>query len=249
MILGDSHRASVADHVGKSLHRWSENWTARVTAVREISLADTASMTRWVVVETGPLHAVGVGCSRAWFDEAANIFAGAGADASAVERPSDFTHALCDAALEELALLLCGPNGRVRRHPPGIQESMEARGSGFLGFGCQFEESTAEIQIIGWPEWVAALRDSSGHRGSASMPVTPVENALGSESVLVSAIIGEAELPISEFARLAIGDVLVVDRRLQEPLTVHVEGGEVFAGGHLCAAQGSRAIELLPAST
>jgi len=71
-------------------------------------------------------------------------------------------------------------------------------------------------------------------------------NALGSESVLISAIVGEAELPIGEFAMLCVGDVLVVDHLLEKPLAVRVDGGDVFAGGHLCTSGGQKAIELVP---
>lgn len=202
-----------------------------------------------MVAESAPLYAVGIGCSQNWFDQASDLFAGVKPATESAERNSELTRALCDAALEALASILCGADGRLHRRQSGIVELMEAPGSGFLSFACSFEDSSAEIQIVGWPAWVASFGYSPSQINRKSEPLVPVANALGSESVLVSAIVGEAELPIGEFARLAVGDVLVVERLLEEPLAVQIDGGDVFAGGHLCAVDGMKAIELLPSNT
>jgi len=55
-------------------------------------------------------------------------------------------------------------------------------------------------------------------------PLQPISAGLGSQLLTVSALLGRCDLTLSELADLAIGDVLVLDRQLADPLSLVVDG-------------------------
>lgn len=246
LILGDSHRARVADRVGQCLRQWSDRWLARGTVVPVVVQIDNCSASRWIVAQAGPLHAVGIGFMQAWIDSAPGLFAGPNVRDTKGGSETDIVRQICESALESLATILCdNPDSRLIAAENGPAESVAESGSGFIAFECRFEGG-GEIQIVGWPEWVSSLRGANASNGQKLLPLVSPLRALDCESVRIDAIVGEAELPLGEFAGLAVGDVLVLECLLDQPLSVRIDGGDIFAGGHLCAASGKKAVELLP---
>jgi flagellar motor switch/type III secretory pathway protein FliN len=69
--------------------------------------------------------------------------------------------------------------------------------------------------------------------------------AIGANTVEVRAMVGEASMPVSELAELALDDVLVLDQPLSGPVTlVAPESGTVIATGNLGRAGARRAVRL-----
>jgi hypothetical protein len=70
-------------------------------------------------------------------------------------------------------------------------------------------------------------------------------DAIGANTVAVRAVVGEASMPVSELAALALDDVLVLEQPLSEPVVlIAPDSGFVFATGNLGRAGARRAIKL-----
>lgn len=243
LILGQSQRDFVTEKVRECVHAWADEWLARGSVLPALNQALNVSADRWVEAQSTPLNAISIGWTKNWVDQAKMNLAGHAADVDGSSSSSVLQLAIVDASMEDLARCLCGSTNVVSRPDDGPAEQVAAAGSGFLAFSCQMEGKEC-FQIVAWPDWVASFRSKPSQRRQQPQLVPAVE-ALGSESVLVRAIIGEAELSIGDFATLAIGDVVIIDRRIKEPIPVSVDSGDVFAGGHLCTSSGRRAIELV----
>ena len=111
--------------------------------------------------------------------------------------------------------------------------------------------------------WTLQLRASSGRaftlllsarrfeKLAPARAVTPSaalvsrRDAVGGNSLLLSAVVGEVEMSVSELAEVAIDDVLVLDQRLADPIAVLASHSNVpVAAGNLGRAGARRAIKI-----
>jgi hypothetical protein len=77
--------------------------------------------------------------------------------------------------------------------------------------------------------------------GSGTKPVRP-GTALAASEICLDGILGEAAMSVTEVAGLAVGDVLVLDRGLHEPVEVRL-GGRVMGYGKLTQREGRTAVQ------
>ena len=74
--------------------------------------------------------------------------------------------------------------------------------------------------------------------------LVPRREALSQAAVQVSATMAFGQVDLAQLADLAVGEVLVADRKLEDPLHIHVEGRGVVATGYLRRSGTQRAIVL-----
>ena len=79
---------------------------------------------------------------------------------------------------------------------------------------------------------------------SAAAPLATLRDALAAQPVALHVELARAELTLGYLRTLAVGDVLALPMRLDEPLQVHGPGGPLPCAAHLGTADGRRAIEL-----
>jgi len=79
-------------------------------------------------------------------------------------------------------------------------------------------------------------------------PLTPAATQAAFDRVAapVEAIVGRAELSLGDVAHLQPGDVLLLDTRLLDPLTLRIASGTVALPIALGTRDGARAVQLLP---
>jgi flagellar motor switch/type III secretory pathway protein FliN len=71
---------------------------------------------------------------------------------------------------------------------------------------------------------VVMLRRSRLRRSSDGVRLRPMAEALAKQPLALSARLGRCEITLSDLTALSEGDVIVLDRRLDEPLELAVEG-------------------------
>jgi hypothetical protein len=245
LVLGQSQCNFVREAIRQHLHDWGLAWFARGSVVPTVIQIEAVSAGHWIEARSAPWRAVSIGLNEGWWEQAGTYFAGCPASLEGKSDSSGVGRAVTEMALEDLALLLGGPSASISRPDAGPSERMSTTGSGFLAFSCQIEGKEC-FQLVAWPDWIAAFRGKSSPNRQKT-PLVHAALALGSEQVHVEAIVGDAELPIAEFATLAVGDVIIVDQRIEQPIAIRIEGGKIFAGGHLCASKGRKAVELVAA--
>ena len=93
------------------------------------------------------------------------------------------------------------------------------------------------------PRLVAAALPKA-HTRAGREPLAQRLGALPSAPVALDAVVGCADLELGELARLAAGDVIVLDRRLDEPLALQL-GAQPVARIHLGTAAGGKAVQVV----
>lgn len=94
---------------------------------------------------------------------------------------------------------------------------------------------------------VPALRMRAAS-AAAARPLTPAATvaAFAGVQASVEAVVGRAELSLGEVAQLQPGDVLLLDTRLLDPISLGVAGGATALHVALGRRDGARAVQLLP---
>ena len=114
--------------------------------------------------------------------------------------------------------------------------------SGFVVL--RWRRQNTDVFIVLHPSLTGAyLRKNSMSAARARGDLLPVRNALMSEKVVVEVCAGEAQLMLPELATLTVGDVIALDRRLDEPAVVTLQGGG-FCAGYLGLRGDRKAIQL-----
>lgn len=119
--------------------------------------------------------------------------------------------------------------GELKLKPQKVWDPL-CEGGGLLA--SLVETSGREILSFALPAHVIVPRIKA-HLGPAAQKtedLQPLTKALGDVSVSIEALIGSAELTLAEFNDLAVGDVLILDRTLDQPVDITGAGsGQAFA--------------------
>jgi flagellar motor switch/type III secretory pathway protein FliN len=85
-------------------------------------------------------------------------------------------------------------------------------------------------------------------RASSPQPVTHLPVALSRTHVTLTAEVGEAELTLGHLRTLAIGDVIPLSSRIDQPLKIAGPGGTAVCRAHIGLVGDRRAVELVSLS-
>jgi len=77
-----------------------------------------------------------------------------------------------------------------------------------------------------------------------SQHLEPRARALQSETVVLEAIVGEAEIALEELETLSVGDVLRLNRKVEQPVQLIVRGGGPVCVARLGSLRGRTALQL-----
>ncbi|HWW12225.1 MAG TPA: FliM/FliN family flagellar motor C-terminal domain-containing protein [Brevundimonas sp.] len=87
-------------------------------------------------------------------------------------------------------------------------------------------------------------------RTARRSPLSSIRSATADATVSVSAHLGSAVMPVSEARRLAAGDVIILDRNLDEPIELTtIPDGASLACGILVDTASPRSLRLQPSSS
>ena len=92
---------------------------------------------------------------------------------------------------------------------------------------------------------ISAIKAQARHPNDKPMTLERRWNAVGSASITAAALAGRAQLSIDELDGLGVGDVVILDRRADDPIDlVLASSGEVIAHGKISNDQDRRALTL-----
>ena len=242
LLINHTERVSVVANVQKALHVWEEEWfaaSARLTVVL-VDGSDVREHT-WKSYKTTGRASVSISMPEDWHRGATSWITG---NAGVVEKDGEVAAVVMNQLLRSLAAALLGTMGD--KALPIIEVEAPADHS-FTAAGGVFVQCRAEtgIEFRLWlspdvvEDWVAHIGVPNAHRIS----LMPARQAIAERTVSVEAILGEAELTLDELQTLGIGDVIRLDRRLDEPLTVRISSA-VACAGFLGTAGEQKAVQL-----
>jgi len=249
MMLGDTRRRVLADHVRAGVERWRRSWAEDPNSRISVEISAGESFTgRWSS-QSGFQAKSAQGMTLYLYVAARCLPAIAGLRpllSDGVDRPvepASLAGHLQDEALRQLARELLGTAraemASFERIPLGIRHGALARhalASITLG------EAEATFSVALDPHLLAALLPpqatcKQGER-IESRRVAVVE-----QSVAVEAVLGQTDVSILDLTQLRVGDVIVMDELLSDSGSFQVEGGGRVGRISIGRIDGRRAVQ------
>jgi hypothetical protein len=248
-LLGDTRRRMLVQHVRASVERWRRSWaedpSSRISV--EISCGETFTG-RWSS-QSGFQAKSAQATTLYLFVAARCLPAIAGLrplTSDTADRqvdPASLAGRLEHEALGHLARELLGaaraPMVSFERIPLGIRQAAlthHAVASITLG------EAEATFSVALDPGLVAALLPPQvGFKQDER--VEPRRHAVAEQSVGLEAVLGQTDVSIRDLARLAVGEVIVMDELLSDSGSFQIEGGGRVGGLSIGRFDGRRAVQ------
>jgi hypothetical protein len=258
-LYTDAELGKLSERVRQALVDWGKDWLSDamcsidVHAAHAGNSADSAAI-RWLTADVDSRTALAIGSPLSWTQKVGALLAGA-AELGAEGTPaSPITQHLADTLLRSLAAALLQAAGAVfdparvswdERAAPSLREESSRPGSGWVIVRCRFDSVDQSLLLLS-PVLVSGFIGAEPRlRKSMPAAAVPVRRAVELQPVVLEVIAGEAELTLRDLQTLEVGDVIRLDRRLDELLRLGVLGGEAVCSGHLGAAKGHKAVQLL----
>jgi flagellar motor switch/type III secretory pathway protein FliN len=251
LLLGESDHRALAERVDAALAAWRREWLADGVPEPVLYLEAAPRAERWLAAQSGGTVHLLVGCAGGWLAQlGAQLVAGPQPGETRSTPPgASLAASLGEAIVETLARGLLGSApaaaaAELRWDGEGVPEAWLAPGAGAE----IYDLSPALPLVIALsPALVAASlpKAPAGRAGREALAARA--GAVESCAVELQAVAGNAELELGELARLAPGDVIVLERRLDEPLALQL-GGHTVARVQLGTARGGKAVQVVARS-
>lgn len=255
LFLGDQRRQAVTNRVAEGLRRWRQSWVRDAADTFEVT-AESPAAEGWTGAVAGVVTSVWV------------LEAGAERLAALLLPHATFAWAVQEAGTSSL------DSGGAPEDSIAARLEQEVALT-LLSELCQLERRDAAAvrrmtsdELAEWSRatraWTFHARGAAGGRGCsvllassrverlaparAPMSGAPLDSrreAVGENTVVLRAVVGETALSMSELAEIALDDVLMLDQRLAEPVTlVSSPSGSPVATGSLGRSGLRRAIKV-----
>ena len=216
----------VEQMLAATVDEWSAKWFARrpmriVAAFAAIEAPAAGKGERWQLLEEGlalrTAAGAAIGVVEAMLDAA---IAEKGLSAADRDLIDSLAAGCLDDLRSRLAQLVGLPRDTAwRQAEPAADLVRDAR---LCAIGPRTGSHAVEM-LVGADLFVAMIRRSAR---SAPTPLVlrPLSEGLARQPVTLSARVGDCELPLPEVASLAVGDVVVLNRDIAEPLDLALDG-------------------------
>jgi flagellar motor switch/type III secretory pathway protein FliN len=255
LFLGEKRRDAVTERAGECLRRWRQQWSREAAESFEVNVEPpkAGGFTGHVAGAATHCWALELGAQRLavlLLPHSTFTWAVLEGNAMVVDSlgggESPLTAMLEQEAALSLLTAICLLDRReavtASRLPADTlgDWSRDARAWTFharataSGRGCTVLLAASRVEMLAPARTPVSARALDSRR-----------DAIGSNTVAVRAVVGEASMPVSELAELALDDVLILDQPLTEPVAlIAPDSGFVFATGNLGRAGARRAIKL-----
>lgn len=254
VLLGRSDSELLRKRFGTAVASWQKEWCADDATTADIVLLDAqAGVPMGIQWHTGSLDAeatVSVGVAERGSAALMAALVGSAAVAPKNARPDgDIMKDVKHAALRSLAAALFDQSTISGRSRP-VRWSTEEPGAqmwegikGFVVARCRLND--VEIYLVSYPSVTNAflgINPATSKRRLGNLASR--QSALTSQTAHVEVCAGDAELALPELATLTVGDVITLDRRLQDPALVKFGNGTVICAGYLGTQGERKAVQL-----
>jgi flagellar motor switch/type III secretory pathway protein FliN len=224
--------AALKSALSAPIEGWSKRWLARgsalVTAAHRAELSPTAAQSRLVSGKAAKAELAGRG-KRVLLEAVLDL------DLAGLS-PSEADHAVLDQLavriVEDLVAVL---DAKLRSEDPD-------------GTRMRFAVSINGVETLAvtLPKdaLVSALKGAFGPARPNRTKAQSRMRALASMPVAMEGVLGRADLALSDVEGLSVGDVVVLDRQVQEPVELRLSGGQRVASGKLGRTEGRLSIHL-----
>jgi len=254
IVLADTRRAAAADYVAARVVRWRSDWAGEAKspvhvevldgpeAARDSRLSDAACFSA-TGLERTPLVVV---VPRRCLPQVAGVL-GDAADSGLYDRHHGMAEQLELEAVTALAREFRTADAlevsleRLSDPSPGVIRELVAQR--YVIALVTLGEARCPFALLLSPEWLSAAIPARG----SSAPAEALERrktAVGEETVAVEAILGTAEVSVSDLAGLCTGDVIVLDQKLGEAGALSIRGGDSIVAATPGKVDAMRAVQI-----
>jgi|GEM_PF-1818063 len=256
LLLGDSRRRKLADRIKEGIEAWHRTWLPGRILGADVEVQDLQSRPTDIRTHEAMCFRVHTGEEEllALVVPLRTMPLIVGAPATGADASSRFADerslaaALEHEALRRLAGSLLARGGaelsELERAPiPAIDMFREHDAARYLTASVTLGESRRALSVLLAPTFVEKLVPRPGPPPDAER-VERRRSAAASQCVDVDAVLGMAELPVSELAALAVGDVIVLERLLTDAGELFMREGERLGRVAPGRAADKRAIQI-----
>jgi hypothetical protein len=274
-LFGDAERAAALAAAEERIRGWERAWLPADAGLkldcapaRELRQRFAAfEPARWARVSAAEAQWLAAHAAEADLRELALALCGC-LDASARSAYSGSSELAAEAALaawHELSTALLGVSGRIDpRIDPGIDPTSPRRGApaapdeecwaaGSASLAIRASIGEARLDFVSSAAWTLRLlagrmprRAAVGNAGGNSARLEERRQGIASQRVEVRVLAGAVELDVRAFKALQVGNVIALDARIDQPMTVVVAAGAhpTFCAAQLGTSDGRKAIAL-----
>ena len=253
-LYSENDLKRIVDRTQRALSGWASQWFPSASCEAEIadSVSDAAAeaSSRWLMAARGDSTLLGIEHPPGWERRLKTALTGLPSDD--VPEPSPVTSEMSEVLLRSLAECVLRESGLVSSakdcswsaQPPALHDARRS-GGGFLGVICRVGDIFT-LRLVFWPDLIAGFTDEDARRRAAgSGNVIPRTRAIETQTVVLEAVAGEAELSLNELQTLAVGDVIRLDGWIEQPIVVRLSDMRHVCSGHLGMAKGRKAVRLV----
>lgn len=244
-LVNEGERRELSAGIESAFSRWHEEWSATMPGTWHVQSADTAVVAkeayRWLVAVAENELLVALGIPSNWGLE--SVFVGAEVRDT---KSTDIAHELEAAALRALLQVLLEElkiNGVVE---PAFREHIDISSGETSIFNacCSIAVGATPIMVKFYSPAMSMSLPRSSRPAKSDTALTTVRRALESHSVCIEVIVGEAELMLQEIRSLTAGDVIPLDRCIDDPLKIVFSGDGAVGAGYLGISDDRKAVQL-----
>jgi len=250
-LFGTTEQRNTIRLVSKELAEWTSEWMATGNLAPNVEVIPLTEIAQdgmhWQLAGAHAEPSVAVGYNSAWQRQFLGLLLGHVLET----QPDTLSDRIADAlalkvvcALAERLLTASGLSGAANANiwsgVPPLNDIGQA-GSPYLALRCALSPETV-LDVLLYPEMLDAWVE--GPKDSVRESIQPVSQAFDNERVNLEIIIGEGELTIEELGTLATGDVIPLDRKLSQEISIRLNGHTSVCGGFLGGVHGRMAVQV-----
>jgi flagellar motor switch/type III secretory pathway protein FliN len=257
LVLGETRRRTLADAVRARVERWRAQWapgaehSVRVTVPESHESAARLPETVGFRVSGDRPSLVMLVPARC-IPQVVGVLGDAGASAPGVSEPHSLVEQLELRALTALAreFRTSGiPEPQVERLALATADlQQEYAPLRYVAAHVTLGEAKSPILVLLAPETVSALLPAQVNRASAER-LDRRTSAIAQEVVGIEAVLGEGEVGLADLARLAVGDVIVLEQKLGDAASLTIRGGAPIVAAALGRVDSMRAVQIKRGAT
>ncbi|MBI3900272.1 MAG: FliM/FliN family flagellar motor switch protein [Gammaproteobacteria bacterium] len=247
-LINESERQLLREQLTRALQQWRRQWLddtdeaqiSLLTNVAELPVADcrwlTGATSLGLTVAVGTLPNAGTGLGHV-LSGLRELGTNAGEIAEALE--TAVRRALIETVLLEAGHTL---NDSTSWRDGVDDKSVLTDSRGYVAASVDIGDGLSWVLLL-YPKTTQALTSTLKVRQVPAV-LTPTRRAIESQTAAIEVTAGDAELTLQEMATLAVGDVIRLDHKLEDPLPVLFGDDGRLVAGHLGTAGEHKAIQL-----
>jgi Type III flagellar switch regulator (C-ring) FliN C-term len=256
-LINRSEREVLLSLLSASIARWMEQYAAGDPSTRcTLLVADESALDRtaarqWIhgtrPSATEPALAIGLG--DGWERDLAGLVLGERQGAALDPAGKKLIRELSSELFAQLgqtvldALLAKRKDGAANWISFAEERPLAAHpGDSRVVYDCRLGDRLTVLLILSPATVLECLANTL--TPAAAVQLEPLARALQSETVVLEAIVGEAEIPVEELGTLSVGDVIKLNRKIHQPVQLSVRGGGPVCVARLGALRGRTALQL-----